>query len=119
MHDVISKLEQDPKYDNLDSFLLEHTKSAIEYAFIMYKTYKNNPNYSNIYSNDGYNSLTKRLRQLRSSYYAGKPEVSDFEYDMLEKSLEIYEYYNPEVISKDSISQTVGASNDDIQSNTI
>ena len=58
----------------------------------------------------------KRIEELtkKTSYYAGKyydddkPEISDFEYDMMMLELRTLESQNPEFITKDSLTQKVG-----------
>ena len=58
----------------------------------------------------------KRIKELRekTEYYAGKyydedkPEISDFEYDMLMVELRNLEKQYPELITKDSLTQKVG-----------
>ena len=58
----------------------------------------------------------KRIEELRkqTEYYANKyynedkPEISDFEYDMLMLELRNLEKEYPEFISKDSLTQHVG-----------
>ena len=60
--------------------------------------------------------IQKRIEELRkkTEYYAtkyydeDKPEISDFEYDMLMVELRNLEKENPEFISKDSLTQKVG-----------
>ena len=58
----------------------------------------------------------KRIKELRekTEYYANKyydedkPEISDFEYDMLMVELRNLEKQYPELITKDSLTQKVG-----------
>ena len=58
----------------------------------------------------------KRIEELRekTEYYAkkyyddDKPEISDFEYDMLMLELRTLESQNPEFITKTSLTQKVG-----------
>ncbi|MCI8700637.1 MAG: NAD-dependent DNA ligase LigA [Clostridia bacterium] len=60
--------------------------------------------------------IQKKIEELRkkTEYYAtkyydeDKPEISDFEYDMLMVELRNLEKENPEFISKDSLTQKVG-----------
>ncbi len=61
-------------------------------------------------------SIEKRIKELqeKTEYYAKKyydediSEISDFEYDMLMNELKNLEKQNPELISKDSLTQKVG-----------
>ncbi len=62
------------------------------------------------------NYAEKRIKELRekTEYYAGKyydedkPEISDFEYDMLMVELKNLENEFPDLITKDSLTQKVG-----------
>ncbi len=66
--------------------------------------------------NENKKEIQKRIEELRkkTEYYAtkyydeDKPEISDFEYDMLMVELRNLEKANPEFISKESLTQKVG-----------